>query len=55
MKILVVGGFGFIGSHVTEKFLKTDNEIYVFDNLSSPARIIKGDNVSHIKGDIKNL
>ena len=40
-KILVTGGYGFIGSAVIRKLLKTTNsEVYNLDKLSS-VRIIK--------------
>lgn len=35
MKILVTGGFGFIGSHLVEYHLKKGDEIYVVDDLST--------------------
>lgn len=36
MKILITGGFGFLGSHLLEKLLlDMNNEIHVVDNLSS--------------------
>ena len=34
-KILITGGAGFIGSHLTEKYLKEDHEVYIIDNLST--------------------
>ena len=51
MKILVTGGAGFIGSHVTEAFLAAGHEVVVLDNLStgspknvpSRARLIRKD------------
>ena len=34
-KILIIGGCGFIGSHVVEELLKEDvKEITIFDNFS---------------------
>ena len=33
-KILVTGGAGFVGSHVSEYFAKKGNEVIAFDNLS---------------------
>ena len=33
-KILVTGGAGFIGSHVTEELLERGYEVAVLDNLS---------------------
>lgn len=33
MKILVTGGAGFIGSHLTEKLLEMGHEVFIIDNL----------------------
>ena len=33
MRILVTGGAGFIGSHVVDRFAKSDHELVVLDNL----------------------
>ena len=33
MKVLITGGAGFIGSHLTEKLLQLDHEVFVIDNL----------------------
>jgi len=33
MKVLITGGAGFIGSHLTEKLLQMDHEVFVIDNL----------------------
>ena len=35
MKILVTGGAGFIGSHLSEKLIANGDEIWVIDNLST--------------------
>ncbi|GMO56842.1 MAG: UDP-glucose 4-epimerase GalE [Treponemataceae bacterium] len=38
MKVLVIGGAGYIGSHVVKELMKQKHEITVFDNLSSGLR-----------------
>lgn len=35
MKVLVIGGAGYIGSHVVKELLKSGHKITVFDNLST--------------------
>lgn len=35
MKVLITGGYGFIGSHVADRFHKEDHEIFIIDDLSS--------------------
>lgn len=35
MKVLVVGGAGYIGSHVVKELMKAGHKVTVFDNLSS--------------------
>ncbi len=34
MKILVIGGAGYVGSHTVRKLLENDHEVWVYDNLS---------------------
>ena len=34
MKILVTGGAGFIGSHLIDKLLQSDNKVVCIDDLS---------------------
>ena len=54
MRILVIGGAGYIGSHVARAFLDRGYEVTVFDNLRtglrenlfSDARFVYGD-ISH--------
>lgn len=38
MKVLVIGGAGYIGSHVVKEFMKAGHKVTVFDNLSSGLR-----------------
>lgn len=38
MKILVTGGAGFIGSHVTDALISDDHEVHVMDDLSGGKR-----------------
>ena len=38
MNILIIGGAGYIGSHVTREFLDCGHSVRVFDNLSSGLR-----------------
>ncbi|MEF2966822.1 NAD-dependent epimerase/dehydratase family protein [Paenibacillus sp. M1] len=45
MKVLVTGGYGFIGSHVAERFHKEGYEVFIIDNLSSGK--IKNVNFKH--------
>ena len=33
MKILITGGAGFIGSHLAERVLEQDHEVFIIDNL----------------------
>src|SRR5215471_13005944 len=41
MRVLVTGGAGFIGSHLTDAFLDRGDDVAVLDNLSSgqPGRL----------------
>src|SRR5674476_984354 len=34
MKLLITGGCGFLGSNISRKILETDDELFIFDNLS---------------------
>lgn len=35
MKVLITGGYGFIGSHVADRFHKEGHDVYIIDNLST--------------------
>ena len=50
MKILVVGGAGYIGSHFVLEAFKKGNEVTVFDDLSSGFKSNLNDNISFYKG-----
>jgi UDP-glucose 4-epimerase len=38
MKILVTGGAGFIGSHITDAYIKAGHEVVIIDNLSKGSK-----------------
>jgi UDP-glucose 4-epimerase len=46
-KVLVTGGAGFIGSHLSEALLERGDEVYVIDNLSTGHY----ENVRHLRGN----
>ena len=54
MKILVIGGAGYIGSHVVREFLDRGYAVTVLDNLSSGTRRNLFDEAAFVHGDIMN-
>ncbi|MBI9108070.1 MAG: UDP-glucose 4-epimerase GalE [Spirochaetales bacterium] len=54
MKVLVIGGAGYIGSHVVKALIKSGHEVTVFDNLSSGLRENLFDDAGFIEGNILN-
>ncbi len=52
MKILIVGGAGYIGSHVARESLDQGHEVTVYDNLSSGFRTNLFPEAIFIEGDI---
>jgi UDP-glucose 4-epimerase len=58
-RILVTGGAGFIGSHITEQLVHESHEVTILDNLSSGVlsnldNCIKTKHVNFIQGDIRD-
>jgi UDP-glucose 4-epimerase len=52
MKILVIGGAGYIGSHVAREFLDSGHSVEVYDNMSTGQRENIFDDEEFIEGDI---
>src|SRR3954471_14573623 len=46
MRVLITGGAGFVGSHLSEALLERGDEVFILDNLSTGSF----DNVVHLKG-----
>lgn len=44
-KILITGGSGFIGSHLTERYLNDGHEVYIIDTMATGKR----DNIIHLE------
>lgn len=55
MRVLVIGGAGYIGSHVVKELMKNDHKVTVFDNLSSGVKKNLFKENDFIKGDILNV
>lgn len=51
-KILVIGGAGYIGSHVVKELLENGYETWVYDNMSTGQEINLFPEAGFIKGDI---
>jgi len=57
MKILITSGAGFIGSNLTKKLFRDNNEIFIVDNLwrGKLENLNFNDNNFHIKKNFKKL
>jgi len=54
MKIIVTGGAGFIGSHVTDIYIENGHEVYVIDDLSNGKEENINKQAVFFKEDIRN-
>jgi UDP-glucose 4-epimerase len=54
VKVLVTGGAGFIGSHVSDEFLRAGHEVIALDNLSSGKRENLDPKVRLVELDIRS-
>jgi UDP-glucose 4-epimerase len=54
MNILIIGGAGYIGSHVAREFLDQGHSVTVFDNLSTGQRINLFPEAKFVYGDIRD-
>ncbi|TLQ04018.1 UDP-glucose 4-epimerase GalE [Pediococcus stilesii] len=54
MSILVVGGAGYIGSHMVKRLIEKGNDVVVVDNLSTGHRAAVDANVRFYEGDVRN-
>ena len=59
MKILITGGAGFIGSHLTELLLSEGHSVTIIDNLCTGSReniskIVKNDRLKFVNVDIRD-
>ena len=48
-RVLITGGAGFLGSHLTDRFLAEGNEVVAVDNLVTGSL----DNIAHLKNEPK--
>ena len=54
MKVLITGGAGFIGSHLTDAFVKRGDQVTIIDNFSTGAADNLKSFAQIIEGDIRN-
>ena len=49
MRVLITGGAGFIGSHLSDAYVARGDEVFVLDDLSTGSF----DNIAHLKGNAR--
>jgi len=54
MNILITGGAGYIGSHITEQLINKKNNIIILDNLETGFKKLINKKAIFIKGDISD-
>ena len=54
MKLLVKGGAGYIGSHIVESLVNTENKVIIIDNLVTGHKKLINKKAKFIRADIKN-
>ena len=54
MKILVLGGAGYIGSHTVYRLIEEGNEVVIFDNLETGHIEAVHPQAVFYKGDLRN-
>lgn len=54
-KILVIGGAGYIGSHIVFKLCDMNKDVIIFDNMSSGQEINIDKRAEFVNGDILNI
>ena len=54
MNILITGGAGYIGSHITEQLINKKNNIIILDNLETGFKKLINKKAIFIKGDVTN-
>jgi len=52
MHILITGGMGFVGSHISEYLVKQGHKITIYDNLSNSQTMFSDSNIKIIEGNI---
>ena len=55
MKILVIGGAGFIGSHIVDSYIKLGHKVVVIDNLKTGFKNNLNKKAKFYRTDIRNL
>ena len=60
MRVFITGGAGFIGSHLTDHYVKAGHQVTLLDNFSTGfhsniASFIENPNFTLIQGDIRNM